>query len=208
MTTSVLVALGTWWVAARAGRGRPWLSATVAGAAVALPVSGLAIGAVVVARLRWKRARSVGAEESRAEGDVTLLADLVLLGVTAGLSLRASIERAAARVHPVVQRDVEDLIRRIDRDGSAAGLAATTGRLEGLARVAAGAAITGAPVSGALTGFAASRRHDDHMARLEAARRLPVRLLLPLALLILPGFVVLAVGPAVLEGLARLGSIP
>jgi hypothetical protein len=43
---------------------------------------------------------------------------------------------------------------------------------------------------------------------MERARRLPVRLLLPLALLILPGFVLLAVGPAVLQGLARLGSTP
>jgi len=33
---------------------------------------------------------------------------------------------------------------------------------------------------------------------------LPVRLLLPLTLLVLPGFVVMTVGPTVIESLARL----
>ena len=47
-----------------------------------------------------------------------------------------------------------------------------------------------------------------HAERITVARRLPVRLLLPLALLILPGFVVLAVGPAVLQALARLAPMP
>ena len=49
---------------------------------------------------------------------------------------------------------------------------------------------------------------EQTTARLEAARRLPVRLMLPLALLILPGFVVLAVGPALLEALDRLQLAP
>jgi hypothetical protein len=46
------------------------------------------------------------------------------------------------------------------------------------------------------SGFAAERRHAEQACNLERARRLPVRLLLPLALLILPGFMVLVVGPA------------
>jgi pilus assembly protein TadC len=92
----------------------------------------------------------------------------------------------------------------MDRLGVAAALAAATGRGEGLYRLTARAAATGAPLAAAVEAFAAERRHADHARRLEAARRLPVRLLLPLALLILPGFVVLVVGPALLDSLARL----
>jgi pilus assembly protein TadC len=96
----------------------------------------------------------------------------------------------------------------MDRAGTAAALAGSKGRLADLGRVAAGAAVSGAPIAAAVTAYSRTRRHADHAKALERARRLPVRLLLPLALLILPGFVLLAVGPAVLEGLARLGPIP
>ncbi|MDX1384834.1 MAG: type II secretion system F family protein [Thermoanaerobaculia bacterium] len=208
MITTAVGAIGSWWAAERLGARRPWVPALVAAVALTAPFAGLATGAVLVARARWRRARSarLGAEE--AEADVTVLADLLVLGLTAGLSLRASLDAAARHVHPGVRRDIADLAVRVDRHGMGAGLAATTGRLEGLARVAAGATVSGAPLGTALTAFARARRHESHTARMEAARRLPVRLLLPLALLILPGFVALAVGPAVLEGLARLGPIP
>jgi tight adherence protein C len=164
--------------------------------------------AVAIARYRWLRARRDAEIEREAESDVALLADLLGLGLTAGLSLRAAIDIATPQVAAPVQADLTAMCRRIDRAGLAAGLAGTSGRLEGLARVAAGAAVSGAPLGPAVAAFSKVRRHADHATRTERARRLPVRLLLPLALLILPGFVLLAVGPAVLQGLARLGSAP
>ncbi|HSM01606.1 MAG TPA: type II secretion system F family protein [Acidimicrobiia bacterium] len=184
------------------------MAGIIGGAVVAEPIAGAAAGAVTVARVRWRRARLARLEEQRADADVAVLADLLVLGLTAGLSLRAAIAAGAPHVHHDLRSELDDLVASIDRRGMAAGLAAARGRLEGLARVAAGAAVSGAPLGSAITAFARTRRHEDHAARMAAARRLPVRLLLPLALLILPGFVILAVGPAVLEGLARLGPTP
>jgi len=208
VTAIASVAVAAWWASERRRSAHPWMAAAIGAAAVARPLTGIAAAAVAIARIRWRRARSARTTAQAADADVTVLADLVVLSLTAGLSLRAAFAAVAGHVHPELRSDLDELGRRMDRDGMAAALSATTGRLAGLARVAAGAAVSGAPLGGALTAFAGARRHEAHMVRMEAARRLPVRLLLPLALLILPGFVLLAVGPAVLEGLARLGPIP
>ena len=53
-----------------------------------------------------------------------------------------------------------------------------------------------------------AERHDEERARRRAAgARLPVRMLVPLSLLILPGFVLLTVGPALLGAVRRLGLL-
>lgn len=207
----VIIALvigGGWWAATRYGLPRPWLAAAACGLLVVAPLVGVSLAAVVLARYQWRKARRLGHARAQADSDVALLADLLGLGLTAGLSLRAAIDVAGPQVAAPLQDDLSILRRRIDRGGLAAGLAGTQGRLEDLARVAAGAAISGAPLATAIAAFSRTSRHADHAARMERARRLPVRLLLPLALLILPGFVLLAVGPAVLQGLARLGPMP
>jgi hypothetical protein len=203
-----IVAIGGWLVATRLGWFRPWVAGVVAGTTAASPLLGVSAGAVLLARARWRRARFRRDEDARADADVALLADLLVLGMTAGMSLRAAMIAAEPHVHAGLRADLEELRARFDREGMAAALVGMGGRLEDLSRIAAGAAVSGAPLGTAITAFARARRHADHAARMEAARRLPVRLLLPLALLILPGFVLLSVGPAVLEGLARLGPIP
>jgi len=202
------VILGSWWAAERLGWRLPWMAASAAGLFVVSAPAGIAAIAVLVARQRWMQARRQAAIDAAADADVMLLADLMVLGVTAGLSLRGAIESARPHLSPSLRSDVEEVLGRMDRTGTAAALIGVEGRLEDLGRVAAGAAVSGAPIAAAVTAFSSARRHADHARRMERARRLPVRLLLPLALLILPGFVVLAVGPAVLEGLARLGPIP
>lgn len=203
-----IVAIGGWLVATRLGWFRPWVAGVVAGTTAASPLLGVSAGAVLLARARWRRARFRRDEDARADADVALLADLLVLGMTAGMSLRGAMIAAEPHVHAGLRADLEELRARFDREGMAAALVGMGGRLEDLSRIAAGAAVSGAPLGTAITAFARARRHADHAARMEAARRLPVRLLLPLALLILPGFVLLSVGPAVLEGLARLGPIP
>lgn len=199
---------GSWWLAVRRGWRQPWLAAVTGALFVHSPMAGIAMAAVFVARVRWLQARQVAAQAKQADGDVALLADLLGLGLTAGLSLRAALDIAEPHVAAPLQGDLVAMRMRIDRAGLSAGLSGTRGRLEDLARVAAGAAVSGAPLAPAIAAFSKARRHADHATRMERARRLPVRLLLPLALLILPGFVLLAVGPAVLQGLARLGSTP
>lgn len=200
--------VGCWWVGARLGWRRPWIAGAMGGLVVLWPPGGLAGVAIVVARRRWLRARQLSHSEAQADDDVVLLADLMVLGVTAGLTLRGAIETARPHLAQSLRGEVDRLLERMDRAGTAAALAGWKGRLEDLGRVAAGAAVSGAPIAAAVTAYSRTRRHADHAKAMERARRLPVRLLLPLALLILPGFVLLAVGPAVLEGLARLGPIP
>jgi pilus assembly protein TadC len=73
-----------------------------------------------------------------------------------------------------------------------------------LYRLAARATLTGASLVDALSALVAETRAARRAAALADARRLSVRLLFPLALLILPGFVVLVAGPVVIDGIARL----
>jgi hypothetical protein len=197
------------WSAARRLRlGRPDLAGAVAAVTVAAPLAGLALAAVVVAGRRWRVAAARTARSRDDERSASLFADLVSLGLTAGLSLRAAVVAARVHVDGSLRGEVDDLVAGMDRVGVAPALAAVEGTLSDFGRVAAGAAASGAPVAAAVAAFAATRRQVDHAERVAAARRLPVRLLLPLALLILPGFVVLAVGPALLQALARLGPVP
>jgi hypothetical protein len=89
-------------------------------------------------------------------------------------------------------------------DGTAVTFASATGPLARLLALAARAVSTGAPLAAAIAAFADEARNAERARAVADARRLAVRLLFPLALLILPGFVVLVAGPVVLESLARL----
>lgn len=196
----------------RAGRLLGWRAPMIASAVAVLvviePILGVACGAVVVAGSRWRTSASATRRRGLADADVALFADLVVLGVGAGFSLRSSIEEAGTHVVEELRLEVAGLIDAMDAIGVAPALSAARGRLGELGRVTAAAALSGAPLAAAVGAYASARRHREHSAAVERARRLPVRMLLPLALLILPGFVVLAVGPAVLQSLARLGPIP
>lgn len=203
----VIVTLG--WLACRQLRlGSGALGAGLAGAAFVSPLAAAAAGSVAVARTRWRRAAATKQRDALAETDATLLADLVALGLTAGLSVRGALEEARLHLDSRLGDDVDRLLGDMDRRGAAAALSAASGVLEPLGRVASAAALSGAPLAPAIAAHATARRRTEHAARVTAARRLPVRLLLPLALLILPGFVLLAVGPALLQALARLGTAP
>jgi hypothetical protein len=194
------------WVAARRLRlGMPSAAAAAAVASLLTPLLVAAGGAVAAAAWRWRLAAGRRARLQAEREAATMLADLVALGLTAGLSLRAAFAAAGPLVGGDIAEEAAALLDAMDRSGVAGALAAADGSLGDLSRVAANAASSGAPLAAAVAAFAATRRHEDHAARVAAARRLPVRLLLPLTLLILPGFVVLAVGPALLQALARLG---
>ena len=206
--TATLAALAGFGAAATARRfprlGRPLVAGALGALAVAAPLHGVA---GVLALACWRLSRRYHLRRlanAAADGDLVLLADLVAIGLGAGLSLPLALDEAAREVDPVLAAEVRGLRRAMDRLGVASALASASGRAERLYCLTARAAATGAPLAAAVEAFAAECRHAEHARRLESARRLPVRLLLPLALLILPGFVVLVVGPALLESLARL----
>jgi hypothetical protein len=138
------------------------------------------------------------------QGGQALLADQVALGLRAGLTLEGSLHEAVPDLDPQAASRVRGVLREARRIGLASVLADATGSGERLFRIAARAVRTGAPLIPAVEGLADELRHEEHTRRTARARRLPVRLLLPLALLILPGFVLVVVAPALIGSLARL----
>jgi hypothetical protein len=121
------------------------------------------------------------------------------------MTFAASLEAAADEIGPPLAAEVHDVIRRSRHCGIAPALEQSGGAARRLYLLAARATVTGAPVAAAVGAYIAEQRDADRSRALAAARRLPVHLLFPLALLILPGFMVLTIGPALLGALARLG---
>ncbi len=203
LPVAALAGLFGWRLAAAWGRSRPAAFGLAAGVVVAWPpTAGLAVAAAAVAGARRRAARRTGS--ARSEADVTVLAELTLLGLSAGLTFAAALAAASRHVSSDLAGEVRQVLRRGRATGLTAALEQGAGGAVRLYRMAGRAVATGAPLLPAVAAFVDERRHADHAARLAAARRLPVRLLLPLALLILPGFVVLTAGPALLGAVDRL----
>jgi len=184
-------------------RAAPAVGIAVAGLLLA-PVPtllGAGVAALVGSRAMAARRRHA---ERRAAADLLALARLTALGLTAGMPFLGAVGFAAGEVGLTVRAEVVATLRRVAREGSPA-FATARGRTRRLFLLAGRAAASGAPVLPVVQGYAAELHAEDRARRIAAVRRLPVRLLFPLALLILPGFVLLAVGPAVIAGLRRLG---
>lgn len=175
-----------------------WRAVVIGTVAVLLFVAPIACAAV----LFGLGARAVGRRglSPRIRGnDEAQLAELAALGLAAGLSFPAAVEAAT----DAVPGSESARLRRAARIH--ADHADISSDDPGLLRVARRALATGAPLAPSVSGYATALRKDERSRQLAAARRLPVKLLFPLALLILPGFLLLTVGPAVLGSLERLG---
>jgi len=174
-----------------------------AGLAVDAPLAVLAaaswVGTVLLRRYRHRKLL-----DAQADGDVSLTARVLLISLSAGLPLSAALHVASERVGPTMQEELALLFRSGARVGMAEALRNHEGRLGRLTLLLARAHVTGASISAAVQSFVSERRDEERTSGLEAARRLPVKLTIPLALLILPGFVVLTVGPSVLDSARRL----
>jgi hypothetical protein len=183
------------------------VTAAVTGVLVIGPAASLAAGGAMGA-VAWRRRLSLHRSEAeQAEADVTLLAELVLLGIRAGLTFTAALEMGAVEVSPALRREVTMVVRRARLHSAAAVLEHAGGLARRLYAAAGRASLTGAPVADAVAAFVAERRDEERARRRAAAARLPVRMLVPLSLLILPGFVLLTVGPALLGAVRRLGLL-
>lgn len=150
---------------------------------------GLAVWVVVERRPR----------SSRRSDDEATLAELTALGLSAGLTFNG----AASAATNSVPGEASARLRRTIRLGGAMDADSEDG--QGLMVVVQRALLTGAPLQPAVTGYATMLRNEERTRQLTSVRRLPVKLLFPLALLILPGFLILTIGPAVLGSLQRLG---
>jgi hypothetical protein len=125
------------------------------------------------------------------EPDVMDVASRLLVAVGGGLPLIPALERAGG-AHP----EVRAVLRRWRRLGAAAALASASGSPGPLLRRLAEAVSSGAAPGPAIRGFIDSERVRRQAARMDRARRLPVRLMIPMTLLVLPGFVLMVYGPA------------
>lgn len=175
-----------------------WRVAAVAAGFVLFLVAPILAVPVLLAGAVWAVARRVLRPKVE-EDDEALLAELAGLGLTAGLTFPAAIEAAAT----AVPGDESVRLRRAVRFHSERE--SVPFEDPGLFLVARRALATGAPLAPAVAGYAMALRNEERSRQLTSARRLPVKLLFPLALLILPGFLLLTVGPALLGSLERLG---
>ena len=173
----------------------PWL-----GAAWPMPM--------LLGRYRsWEQSR---ARKRRATFDAVVVGRVVQMALAGGLPLSAGLALAIDEVGELVGGELKATLRAARREGMAAALAASTGPLltQLFGRIAL-AQSSGARMQEAVAGYLADARATGREMQLEQARRLPVTLMIPLGLLILPGFVLLFVGPIVLNSLVDLsGSLP
>lgn len=153
-------------------------------------------------RLR-KRSLAARREAAKQGRDVAALAELTAIALTGGLGIRRSLEVAGETVGGPVGGEVAAVLNRMRIEGSAA-LAAVDGIASPLYRTLARAASSGAPPVESMSRLAEHLRSEQAAAREQAVRRLPVVMLFPLTLLILPGFVLLTVAPALLDAFGRL----
>jgi hypothetical protein len=206
MTTTVealIAAIGIQWVSTWRRPGAR-LRRVAVPSLVWWPWPTVAVGAVLWLRHRLARLEKSRAIAARARADVAVLGELTTLGLSAGLGFAQALELAAPRLEPAVRDEVAVLLRAARLNGMSAALASSQGRCAPMFRLCARAVETGAPVAGAIDGFVDQALAEERERALTAARRLPIKLLFPLALLILPGFMILTVGPALLGSIDRL----
>ncbi|MCL1593909.1 MAG: type II secretion system F family protein [Actinomycetia bacterium] len=169
---------------------------------VVQPVLGVAVVALGVAGYRVRNIVRERHSAAATLDDEQLLVDLVGLGVIAGLSFDQASLQAAGHVRGPVGERVARAVRR-----SRAGLAPDIdpGSVAAMFAAAQRTTDSGAPLATTLIDMARDRREEASSRENERLEKLPVKLLFPLALLILPGFVLVAVVPTVVSGLSRLG---
>lgn len=159
---------------------------------------------------RYRSLKTRREEQRRAVFDPMVVGRVVQVGLTGGLPLTAGLALAVGEVGQLVAAELTATLRTARREGMASAMAGHTGPLLRplFGRIALAQA-TGAPMQEAVASYLADGRAARRGRALEQVRRLPVTLMVPLGLLILPGFVVLFVGPIVLNSLMNLaGTLP
>ena len=159
---------------------------------------------------KYRLVKSRRAALRRAESDPMIVGRVVQLGLAGGLPLTSSLTLAVGEVGELVAAELTATLRAARREGISSAMAACTdSRMKQFFAPITLAQASGAPMQDAVTAYLTDRRAARRSLALEQVRRLPVTLMVPLGLLILPGFVVLFVGPIVLNSLIDLsGSLP
>lgn len=197
--TAVAIVLGLvgWYQ-----RPKPWAYVLMAAGGVLFnPVLGIGVAGAFVLANRWMAIAAKRAAARVHSHDVLAALDLVSLATTAGLAFHAAVSLASREIAGPV---AHDLNRAVARTGSGLGHALDDGPFARAFDAAQRSAVSGAPLGDTLVDLAKEIRSDEAAAERERIERLPVKLLFPLAFLILPGFVLVAVVPSIVSGMSQL----
>ena len=160
-------------------------------------------------RYLWRKRSASQSRLRAAPAQQALVARIVLVGLTAGLPLVSALDLARGFVRGDVAMETAAVIRRSRRQGTALAMAGSGPLTRPLLSRLAMATASGAPVAEAVADHLSEMRQLRRTAALERVRRLPVTLMIPLGILILPGFVVLFVGPILFRSFGSLvGALP
>ena len=180
------------------------VSATGAVMGLSNPVAGAGVALVWFSLRRHRILRAKRLSRQRAEGEIELLTHSMLIGVSGGLSSAAALLLSRETLQSELRDEVDGVLRRSVQEGLAASLLNSTGVGGRLFRQVGAAQLSGAPLGLALTALATEHREAARSRAVERARRLPVKMVVPITLLMLPGLLILMVGPLVLPSAARL----
>lgn len=127
---------------------------------------------------------------------VTLVLLLLLVGLRSGLSVLAALTEASQALPGYTS------LRTVSRVASVSGLVSAMpfadGRLRPVVAQLARAQRSGASLSGSVRRMLESELAEDRSRRIARARTLPVRLMIPVTLLMLPGLILLVYAPSLL----------
>jgi tight adherence protein C len=180
---------------------------TLAGMSAGAPLGLLASPLLAVSGYRLPEfilARRAVRVRARGEARVPDLLDVVAVCVTAGLTPRLALDRAAVSVGEPLGSELLRARREVGLGGSwrkaLMGVADRTGleEVRRLGSVLERSDRLGTPVVDPLRELARAVRAERRAGEEERARRAPVTMLFPLVFLILPAFVLAALVPAVL----------
>lgn len=171
-------------------------------AAAIHPMVGLATFALWLAVHRSARIVSHRSDETDDGADQVLAVELVAMGLSAGVPFDDAVEEASRHVSKSTADRLRTRLRRTRFNQADAESTDPIGRMFA---IVTDAQKSGAPVLQQFDAVVEQARSDRDAALDERLQRLPVVMLFPLALLILPGFLLVAVVPAVVGGISRLG---
>lgn len=174
------------------------------GAAAVLIDPSLAVGLFVsgIALRRVNLIRAARRARASADKDSVLAVELVGLGVVSGLPFRNAADLTALQLGGPVASEINQALRSVSA-GQPPSIELPD--IRALFSAADASENSGMPLAGTITAMAADRRRAAAAATRERLAKLPVKMLFPLAFLILPGFVLLTVVPPLMSGLSNLG---
>lgn len=144
--------------------------------------------------LRWRTSPEEGP-------NLDQVARLMLVAVSSGMPLATALRAASDATSGPIARQMDAVARRAFLVGTGRALIDAPPELQPLAAMLARAQVSGASVAGALEAFLEARRRAAVFQAVAQARRLGIALIIPLTLLLLPGFGLVLFGPYVAEHL-------